>query len=209
MEQFKLVTPETMERNLIAAFFNELSNEEAEVHGCLNLKRFSTNEGASYDLEAWVKAVQKARDLPNTDEGVPTEALFLVREYTTCHGARNVLPSQQIVGMVSIRRELNYNLFNSNGHIVLSLVKGRRRLKVEEIALYLALNLLHERGIEVTLMTPEISGVSVEACKELGALFLYRGFDDVHECDIDHYILLTDTEEYDSTYDSLVLEYPR
>lgn len=209
MEQFKLVKPEDMERNMIAAFFNELSHDQAEMHGCLNLKRFSTNGGASYDLEAWVKAVQKARNLPNTDEGVPTEALFLVREYTTPYGARNVLPSQQIVGMISIRQALNYNLFNSSGHIVFSLVKLRHRLKIEEVALYLALNLLHKRGIEVTLMTPEISGVSVEACKALGVHWLYRGFDDVHERDIDHYILLTDTEEYDSTYEELVLEYPQ
>lgn len=209
MERFKLVAPETMERAAIAAYFNELSHEEAEVHGCLNLKRFSTNGGASYDLGTWLKEVQKARTMPNTDETVPTETFLLVREYTVNYGARNLIPNQQVVGMVSARLALNYNLFNSDGHIAVSLIQGRRRLQVEEVTLYLALNLLNKRGIEVTLMTPEISGVSEDACRDLGGKLLHQHFDDVHERELKRYVMFTNLEEYEAVYDKMILEYPQ
>lgn len=207
MEQFRLVTPDEIGSEAIAAYFNDLSHEEAEAHGRLNLKRFSPN-GESYDIDAWLKEVEKARTTPNTDEGVPTETRFLLMEYTMNYGPRNILPNKEIVGMVNIRLELNYNLFNSDGHVALSLAQGRRRLQVEEVALYLALNLLRNRDIEVALITPEISGVGEEACQDLGAKLLHQHFDDARERELQRYVILTDAEDYDGTFGKIVSEYP-
>lgn len=209
MERFKLVTPEEVERELIARYFNELSNKEAEVHGQLNLKRFSTNGSQSYDCKRWLETVKKACRWPNTDETVPTETMFLVREYTLNYGAKNLLPNERIVGLVTVRLALNYNLFNSNGHISVSLAPHQQsRLKSEEIALYLTLNLLKKRNIAITLVTPEVSGVSEEACVEVGGKLLHRHFDDQHEREIKRYAIMTDTKECDDDLFDLVAEWP-
>lgn len=100
MEKFKHVIPRKEYEERAIDYINEFKKYGSEINGAGDLHRYLDN----YD--GWLTHLEEVRNTVPSEEKVPAETFFLVRE-----------SDDKIVGMINIRLVLNEHFKELGGHI--------------------------------------------------------------------------------------------
>lgn len=141
IDRFTLEFP-TLKREKEALEFIQEFNEE-NVHPCGTNKLYTLTQSSSQfrNYEEWVDYSRNNRHTERSTTGVPTEPYFLIRER-----------DQRIIGMITIRFELNDYYWNNGGNIGYCIRKSERGKGYGKINLFLALKICYKRDIEAVLL---------------------------------------------------------
>ena len=133
---FKLVSPTLEYKEKAIDYINEFYEYKSEINGTGGLYRYLDN------YEGWLEKLENDKKQPVTEERVPAETFFLVRE-----------EDDKIVGMINIRLALNEKFKKLNGNIGYSIRPTERGKGYNNINLYLGLKKCKEHGIKEVLLT--------------------------------------------------------
>ena len=136
IEKFKLVIPNIEYKEKALDYIKELYSYNSSINGVGGLSRYLEN------YEDWLEKLEKDRIAPVTEERVPAETYFLVREN-----------DNKIIGMINIRLELNEKMRNTYGHIGYSIRPTERRKGYNKINLYLGLLECKKHKIDKVMIT--------------------------------------------------------
>ena len=136
-------------------YINEHLKYNSNINGVGSLDKYLDN------YEGWLVKLEEDKNRQPTEERVPGETFFLVRE-----------SDNKIVGMVNIRWTLNKRLRESGGHIGYGIRPTERRKGYNKINLYLALEYCQNHGIDRVMLTCDKENVaSSKTMLALGAKF--------------------------------------
>lgn len=136
MERLYYEVP-TLERKKEALeYIQEHYEYNSPINGSGGLDRYLEN------YEEWLLKIEEDRTKIPTEERVPAETYFLVRE-----------SDDKIVGMVNIRLTLNERLKQSGGHIGYGIRPTERHKGYNKVNLYLALEVCASHGIEEVMLS--------------------------------------------------------
>ena len=174
MDKFSLVQPTKEHERKAIDYIREFYEYNSPINGVGGLHRYLEN----YD--GWLQKLTKDRTLIASDEKVPAETYFLVRE---C--------DQKIVGMINIRLELNDNLRRYGGHIGYSIRPTERQKGYNKINLYLGLCVCKKHGIKEVLMDCDKDNIaSAKTMQSFGAVLVKEYYDDVNaHCTVQDYTI--------------------
>ena len=133
---FKLVSPTLEYKEKAIDFINEFYEYKSDINGVGGLYRYLD------DYEGGLEKLENDKKQPVTEERVPAETFFLVRE-----------EDDKIVGMINIRLALNEKFKKINGNIGYSIRPTERGKGYNNINLYLGLKKCKEYGIKDVLLT--------------------------------------------------------
>lgn len=136
MEKFKLVKPSLEYKRQAIEYIQEQNEYNSSINGVGGLDRYLEN------YEGWLKKLEEDRNRPTTEERVPAETFFLVREN-----------DNKILGMINIRLALNEKLRKVGGHIGYSIRPTERRKGYNKINLYLGLLECKKHGIKRVMLS--------------------------------------------------------
>lgn len=136
MEKFKLVRPTLEYKNQAIEYIQEQYEYKSPINGVGGLDRHLEN------YEGWLEKLEEDRNRQPTEERVPAETFFLIREN-----------DDKIIGMIDIRLALNEKLRKTNGHIGYSIRPTERRKGYNKINLYLGLLECQKRGIKEVMLS--------------------------------------------------------
>ncbi len=159
-EKFRLIVPqpehEQAVKNYIAEYYRSrevtdravfLSKDAFKLYGSGGLFCYAK------DYTSWLEKLTTDRNRATDAENVPTETYFLVRETIARHGAKNVLPKEDFVGMVNIRLSMNDAYWGHDGSIGYNIRPDMRGNGYSKINLFLALCICQKHGFESVLLT--------------------------------------------------------
>lgn len=135
MEKFRLVTPTLEYKNQAIEYMKELYEYNSSINGVGGLDRYLEN------YEGWLEKLEEDRNRPVSEEKVPAETLFLVREN-----------DNKIIGTINIRLALNEKLRKLYGHIGYSIRPTERRKGYNKINLYLGLLESQKHGLKNVML---------------------------------------------------------
>ena len=136
MEKFKLIRPTIEYKKKAIEYMQELYEYNSSISGVGGLDRYLE------DYEGWLEKIEKDRNATVTEEKVPAETLFLVREN-----------DDKLIGSINIRMALNEKLRKHYGHIGYSIRPTERRKGYNKINLYLGLRLCQQYGLKKVMLT--------------------------------------------------------
>lgn len=136
MEKFKLVQPSLEYKKQAIEYIQEQNEYNSPINGVGGLDRYLEN------YEEWLEKLEEDRNRPITEERVPAETFFLIREN-----------DNKIVGMINIRFALNKELRKVGGHIGYSIRPTERRKGYNKINLYLGLLECQKHGLERVMLS--------------------------------------------------------
>ena len=136
MEKFKLIRPTLEYKEQAIAYIQEFYQYNSKIHGVGSLNKYLD------DYEGWLEKLELYRNMVATEERVPAETFFLIREN-----------DNKIIGMTNIRFELNENLRKYGGHIGYSIRPTERRKGYNKINLYLGLLESQKRGLKRVMLS--------------------------------------------------------
>ena len=135
-EKFKLVIPTIKYKEKALEYIKELYSFNSSINGVGGLNRYLEN------YEDWLEKLENDRNRPTTEESVPAETYFLVREN-----------DNKVIGMINIRLDLNEKLRNTYGNIGYSIRPKERRKGYNKINLYLGLLECQKHNIDRVMIT--------------------------------------------------------
>lgn len=135
MEKFKLVRPTTEYKEQALKYMKEQYEYKSSINGVGGLDRYLNN------YEEWLEKLEQDRTRPVSEEKVPAETLFLVREN-----------DNKIIGTINIRLALNEKLRRLYGHIGYSIRPTERRKGYNKINLYLGLLECKKHGLKKVML---------------------------------------------------------
>jgi predicted acetyltransferase len=191
VEKLKHVKP-TKDYELQAIdYINEFYKYNSEINGVGGLHRFLN------DYEGWLLKLEEDRNRVPSEEKVPAETFFLVREN-----------DNKIVGMINIRLTLNERLKKFGGYIGYSIRPTERQKGYNKINLYLGLLCCQKHGIKEVLMDCDKENpASVKTMISLGGKLVREYFDDENShCIVQDYIIDVNKaiEDNKQKYESLI-----
>ena len=136
MEKFKLIRPSLEYKKQAIEYIQEQNEYNSPINGVGGLDRYLEN------YEGWLKKLEEDRNRPTTEERVPAETFFLVREN-----------DNKILGMINIRLALNKKLKTVGGHIGYSIRPTERRKGYNKINLYLGLLECQKHGLKKVMLS--------------------------------------------------------
>jgi len=137
MEKLKLLKPNKSFENQAKEYIQEFIDNESGINGTGGLDSFVDK----YD--EWLIKLDNDLDINNIKPGrVPTSTYFLIRE-----------SDGKLIGMISIRHELNDYLLKFGGHIGYSIRPTERRKGYATKLLRLGLEKCIDLGINKVLLT--------------------------------------------------------
>lgn len=136
MEKFKLVQPSLEYKKQAIEYIQEQNEYNSPINGVGGLNRYLE------DYEGWLEKLEEDRNRQITEERVPAETFFLIREN-----------DNKIVGMINIRFALNKKLRKVGGHIGYSIRPTERRKGYNKINLYLGLLECQKHGIKRVMLS--------------------------------------------------------
>lgn len=161
MEKFKHVRPTKKYEKQAIEYINEFYEYNSNINGVSGLYRFLDN----YD--GWLLKLEEDRNRIPSEEKVPTETFFLIREN-----------DDRIVGMINIRLTLNERLHKFGGHIGYSIRPTERRKGYNKINLYLGLLFCEDNDINEVLMDCDKDNLaSARTMIDLGGELLRESYD--------------------------------
>ena len=141
IDRFTLEFPTIRHKWGALEFINEFSEEDIHPCGTNKLYTLRQSSGQFKSYEEWLECCKNNRYAERSATGIPTETYFLVRER-----------DQHIIGMTTIRFELDDHYWNNGGNISYCIRKSERGKGVGKINLFLALKVCYERDIEAVLL---------------------------------------------------------
>lgn len=136
MEKFRLVRPTLEYKNQAIEYIEELKQNNSSINGAGGLEKYLEN------YEGWLEKLEKDRNAIITEDKVPAETLFLVREN-----------DNKIIGMINMRLALNEKVKKHYGHIGYSIRPTERRKGYNKINLYLGLLVCQKYGLKKVMLT--------------------------------------------------------
>ena len=137
MEKFYFEEPSLKRKEEALMFIKEFIDNNSIIHGVSGL------DSEYDDYEEWLSNLEKKKT--GYKNYVPGVAYFLIREN-----------DNKIIGMISIRLELNDQLRECGGHIGYCIRPSERRKGYNKINLYLGLKVCDDNGIEEALLDADI-----------------------------------------------------
>ena len=137
MEKFYFEEPSINRKEEAILYIKESHKYNSIIHGVSGLDK----EYENYD--EWLINLEKRKT--GYDKHVPGVAFFLIRE-----------SDDKIIGMTSVRLELNDQLRVCGGHIGYSIRPSERRKGYNKINLYLGLKVCDEHGIDEALLDADL-----------------------------------------------------
>ncbi|MBQ6313874.1 GNAT family N-acetyltransferase [Candidatus Saccharibacteria bacterium] len=194
MDRLKFESPTLAREKDAKEYIEEFYANNSELHGTGGLQRYMDN------YSEWLKKLDSDLKQEPSEERVPAETYFLVRE-----------SDNKIVGMIDIRLTLNHNLWNYGGHIGYSIRPSERRKGYNKVNLYLGLCVCKNHGIEAVLLDCDKENPgSSKTMQALGGKMIYEYFDSEKNITIQNYVI--DVEESVSKnkerFSGMIAEYP-
>lgn len=147
MKKFRLVKPSRKHREQALSYVSEFCQHGAKaVNGANGLDKTKT-------YGEWLEKIKADRARKVSHEDAPTETFFLVQRLPKHKRIMYGGLKEKIIGMISIRTELNHTLWNHGGNIGYSIRLSERNKGYGKLNLFLALCLCQKRGIKVVLLT--------------------------------------------------------
>ena len=165
MEKFKLVSP-TIEYEGQAIEFikehREYNPNILHIHGGASINKYID------DYAGWLQKLANDRVTIANEERVPAETFFLVR-----------VSDNRIVGIISVRLELNDHLRKYAGHIGFGIRPTERKKGYNRINLFLALLECQKRNIDKVMLTCDKQNIaSSKTMIGLGGVFEKEFYDE-------------------------------
>ena len=158
MEKFKLVVPSMEHESQAIDFINEhhqYDSNATHIAGGASIDKFVD------DYPGWLQKLENDRNQIPNEQRVPAKTFFLVRTN-----------DERIVGMISIRLELNEHLRNYGGHIGYEIRPTERRKGYNRINLFLALCECQKNNIEKVMLSCDKKNIaSSKTMIGLGGVF--------------------------------------
>lgn len=191
MEKFKHVRPIKKYEKRAIEYINEFYEYKSEINGVGELHRFLD------DYDGWLLKLEEDRNRIPSEEKVPAETFFLVRE-----------SDDKIVGMINIRLVLNERLKKFGGHIGYSIRPTERQKGYNKINLYLSLLCCQDHGIKEVLMDCDKNNpASAKTMISLGGNLVREYYDDENaHCTVQVYVIDVDKsiKENKAKYEDLI-----
>lgn len=177
MEKLKHVRPTKKYEEKAIEFINEFYEYNSKINGVGGLNRYLD------DYDGWLKKLEEDRNRKESDEKVPAETFFLVRE-----------SDDKIIGMINIRLALNEKLKKFGGNIGYCIRPTERGKGYNKINLYLGLLCCQEHGIKEVLMDCDKENIaSAKTMLALGGKLIKEYYDEENA----HYIVQDYTIDVD------------
>lgn len=154
MEHLKHIIPIKEYEEQAIDYINEHIKYNSNINGSGGLDRYIN------DYDAWLEKIRKDRICIPSEERVPAETYYLIRE-----------EDNRIVGMINIRLTLNKRLEECGGHIGYGIRPSERQKGYNKINLYLALVRCQKLGIETVYLDCDIDNTaSYKTMEALGGI---------------------------------------
>lgn len=191
MEKLKHIRPSKEYEKQAIEFIKEFYEHNSEIHGVGGLNRFLDN------YEEWLIKLQEDRNRIPSEEKVPAETFFLVREN-----------DNKIVGMINIRLALNEKLKKFGGNIGYCIRPKERQKGYNKINLYLGLKICQEHEIKDAMLTCYKDNIaSSKTMKALGGILIDEWNEETKDNKrMQKYLINIDDsiKKYKSIYENLI-----
>ena len=192
MEKFYFERP-TLERKEDAIeYINEFYEYNSLINGVSSLHKYLDN------YEEWIGKLEEDRNRILTEERVPSDTYFLVREN-----------DNKIVGMINIRLELNERLKEFGGHIGYSIRPTERKKGYNKINLYLGLQVCKNHNIDTAILDADVDNPgSWKTMEALGGKNIRNGINPENNKETKMYAIDVNKslEEYKDLYKPYIKE---
>lgn len=176
MDKLKHVKPLKEHEKDAINYIKEFYEYNSNINGSGGLDRYLD------DYDGWLKKLDDDRNRIPSEEKVPAETYFLVRE-----------SDNKIVGMINIRLCLNERLSKFAGHIGYGVRPTERRKGYNKINLYLGLKCLKEHGEKEAFLDCDKDNLgSAKTIKSLGGRLVREYYNDDTKCMIQDYLIDVD-----------------
>jgi predicted acetyltransferase len=191
MEKYKLVEPTIEYKDAAIDYINELRAYKSDVDGVGSLQRYLSN----YD--EWLNYLDNKKRIVKSEKEVPSVTYFFIRE-----------SDNRIIGMSTIRLELNERLRKLGGNIGCSIRPTERSKGLCKINLYLCLLKCQEAGIDSILVDCNRENIaSSKTIEALGGKLIKEYYEsDYAECYVRDYIIDVDDsiDKYRCLYEQCI-----
>ena len=192
MEVLRLVRPSIEYKEQALEYIQEHIEANSNINGVGGLKRYLD------DYEGWLLKLEEDYVRVPSNEKVPAETYFLVRE-----------SDNRIIGMCNLRLSLNDNLIKLGGHIGYGIRPSERQKGYNKINLYLALKRYQELGIpEVILDCDKDNPASYKTMEALGGKLIKEFYSEEEGCDCLRYKInvLEAIRDYQGIYEGEIIK---
>ena len=142
MDKLKHVKPLKEHEEDAINYIKEFYKYNSNINGSGGLDRYLD------DYDGWLKKLENDRNCIPSEEKVPAETYFLVRE-----------SDNKIVGMINIRLCLNKRLSKFAGHIGYGIRPTERRKGYNKINLYLGLMEAQKIGLDKVMLDCDVENL--------------------------------------------------
>ena len=173
MDKLKHVKPLKEHEKDAINYIKEFYEYNSNINGAGSLHRYLN------DYDGWLKKLDDDRNRIPSEEKVPAETYFLVRE-----------SDNKIVGMINIRLVLNERLRKEGGHIGYGIRPTERRKGYNKINLYLGLKCLKNHGVKEAFLDCDKDNLgSAKTIKSLGGRLIGEYYNDDIKCIVQDYLI--------------------
>ena len=183
MDRCRHEVPSLERKDEALQYIQEFLDYGSQINGVGGLDRYLDN------YEEWLIKLEEDRVRIPTEEKVPADTYFLVRE-----------SDNRIIGMINIRHCLNRNLRIVGGHIGYSIRPSERQKGYNKLNLYLGLLRCRELGIDEVLMDCDAANIgSAKTMQALGGKMIREWHEpDIYKTYLQDYTI--DVEDSIKTY---------
>lgn len=191
MDRLRHEVPSIERKDEALQYIQEFLDYGSDINGVGGLDRYLDN------YEEWLVKLEEDRVRVPSEEKVPADTYFLVREN-----------DNRIIGMINIRHCLNRNLRIIGGHIGYSIRPSERRKGYNKVNLYLGLLRCQELGIDEVLMDCDAKNLgSAKTMQALGGKMIREWHEpDIYKTYLQDYSIDVDDaiKTYKKVYDPMI-----
>lgn len=191
MDRLRHEVPSIERKDEALQYIQEFLDYGSDINGVGGLDRYLDN------YEEWLVKLEEDRVRVPSEEKVPADTYFLVREN-----------DNRIIGMINIRHCLNRNLRIIGGHICYSIRPTERQKGYNKVNLYLGLLRCQELGIDEVLMDCDAKNLgSAKTMQALGGKMIREWHEpDIYKTYLQDYSIDVDDaiKTYKEVYDPMI-----
>lgn len=191
MDRLRHEVPSIERKDEALQYIQEFLDYGSDINGVGGLDRYLDN------YEKWLVKLEEDRVRVPSEEKVPADTYFLVREN-----------DNRIIGMINIRHCLNRNLKIIGGHIGYSIRPSERQKGYNKVNLYLGLLRCQELGIDEVLMDCDAKNLgSAKTMQALGGKMIREWHEpDIYKTYLQDYTIDVDDaiKTYKKVYDPMI-----
>lgn len=191
MERLRHIIPDESYEDQAREYIDEHHAYNSRINGGGGLNRYIN------DYSAWLRRNEKIRNIEPSENDVPTEIYYLVREN-----------DNRIVGMLNIRRSLNERYIRCGGHIGYGIRPTERRQGYNLVNLYLGLLRCQELGLEEVFLDCVDDNIgSYRTIERLGGIMTNTYYEEEDQCLVRRYVINVNQaiEEHRNEYEPQII----